>query len=78
MTFIGKHMLLPSCNLAKKKEASAIASSSLNLEKDLSRDRHPEWKVRNAQNHPDRQLVFSKHIAQQLRSPVRHLRIRPR
>src|SRR5260370_6334714 len=69
-------MLSPSCNLAKKKEASAIASSSFNFEKDLQHDRHPEWKVGNAENHPDRQLVFSKDIAQQLRGSVSHLRQR--
>jgi hypothetical protein len=44
-----------------------------NFEKDLQHDRHPEWKARNAKNHPDRQLVFSKDIAQQLRGSVSHL-----
>src|SRR3981189_2696318 len=45
------------------------------FEKDLQHDRHPEWKARNAKNHPDRQLVFSKDIAQQLRGSVSHLRL---
>src|SRR5882757_6434195 len=68
-------MLSPSCNLVKKKEVSALASSGFNFEKDLQHDRHPEWKVGNAENHPDRQLVFSKDIAQQLRGSVSHLRL---
>jgi hypothetical protein len=57
-------------NLAKEKEARVIASSSFNFERDLQHDRHPEWKVGNAENHPDRKLVFSKDIAQQLRGSV--------
>ena len=48
-----------------------------NFEKDLQHDRHAEWKGGNTENHPDRQLVFSKDIAQQLRGSVSHLRQRP-
>src|ERR1700730_4427353 len=52
------------------------ASLGFNFEKDLQHDRHSEWKASNAENHPDRQLVFSKDIAQQLRGSVSYLRLR--
>src|ERR1700758_145791 len=52
------------------------ATSGFNFEENLQHDRHAEWKARNAKNHPDRQLVFSKDIAQQLRRSVSHLRLR--
>src|SRR5229473_3888741 len=54
----------------------AVASSNLNFEKDLQHDRHPKWKAGNTKNHPDRQLVFSKDIAEQLRSGISHFRQR--
>jgi hypothetical protein len=60
----------------KKEEASALAPLGFNFEKDLQHDRYPEWKARNAENHPHRQLVFSKDITQQLRGSVSHLRLR--
>ncbi len=50
--------------------------SGFNFEENLQHDWHAEWKARNAENHPDRQLVFSKDIAQQLRGSVSHLRLR--
>ena len=53
-----------------------LAPLGFNLEKDLQHDRHAEWKARNPKNHADRQLVFSKDIAQQLRRSVSHLRLR--
>src|SRR5579864_1683468 len=53
-----------------------LFSLGLNLEEDLQHHWHPKWKAGNTKNHPDRQLVFSKNIAQQLRSSVSHLRQR--
>ena len=54
----------------------SLAPSGFNFEENLQHDRHAEWKARNSKNHADRQLVFSKDIAQQLRSSVSHLRQR--
>jgi hypothetical protein len=54
----------------------SLAPSGFNFEENLQHDRHAEWKARNPKNHADRQLVFSKDIAQQLRRSVSHLRLR--
>ncbi len=48
----------------------SLAPSGFNFEENLQHDRHAEWKARNPKNHADRQLVFSKDIAQQLRAQV--------
>ena len=57
------------------KKGSVSRPSGFNFEEDLQHDWHAEWKARNAKNHADRQLVFSKDIAQQLRRGISHLRL---
>ena len=74
-----KHGLIPCfrrhATSHEEEGASALASSGFNFEEDLQRHRHSEWEARNAEDHPDRQLIFSKDIAQQLRGSVSNLRL---
>src|ERR1700759_5304174 len=62
--------------LKERRSKCLSPPSGFNFEENLQHDRHAEWKARNPKNHADRQLVFSKDIAQQLRRSVSHLRLR--
>ena len=57
------------------KSSFVAVPSGFNFEEDLQDNWHAEWKARNAEDHPDRQLIFSKDIAQQLRGSVSNLRL---
>ena len=61
---------------ADKEEASVLASLGCDFEEDLQHDRHTEWKACSAEDHPDRQLVFSEDVAQQLGGGVSDLGLR--
>src|SRR5258707_756619 len=68
-------MLLPSCDLVKRR-GERSCPSGFNFEKNFHHDWYSKWKTRNTKNHSDRQFVFSKDIAQQLRGGVSYLRLR--